>query len=172
MTILGVLAVFGGVVQIPGVTHVVESFLDPTFADSRFAGVDVSTGHNVLVLVAGAICSIAGIAIAYDLYVRRPGMSVALAHRYRRLHDFLFHKWYFDELYDFAIVRPMKALGRGASGIFEPEVIDGVTSGTTDAVRGGSRLIRIAQSGLLRNYALLLLTGVTALGLYFLIIAR
>ena len=51
-------------------------------------------------------------------------------------------------------------------------MIDGVTTGTSEAVRAGSRLVRIAQSGLLRNYALLLTTGVAALGLYFLIVAR
>jgi NADH-quinone oxidoreductase subunit L len=172
MALLGLLAVLGGVVQIPGVSHVVENFLDPTFAGSRFADVEVSTGHNALVLVGGALSSIAGIALAYQLYVRRPGVTLELARRFRRLHDFLFHKWYFDELYDRAIVRPMRALGRTASRAFEPDVIDGVTSGTTEAVRAGSRLVRIAQSGLLRNYALLLMTGVTALGLYFLIVAR
>ena len=36
MAILAVLSVVAGVLQIPGVTHVVENFLDPTFADSRF----------------------------------------------------------------------------------------------------------------------------------------
>jgi NADH-quinone oxidoreductase subunit L len=104
--------------------------------------------------------------------VRRPGTSARLVERFRPLHGFLVHKWYFDEAYDLAIVRPMRALGRAASGIFERDVIDGVTTGTVEVVRAGSRLARIAQSGLLRNYALLLLTGVTALGLYFLIVAR
>ena len=47
---------------------------------------------------------------------------------------------------------------RAASRVFEPDVIDGVTTGTSEAVRAGSRLVRIAQSGLLRNYALLLTT--------------
>ncbi len=54
MGMLAVLAIVGGVVQIPGVTHVIENFLHPTFADSRFAEVDVSTGHETLALVAGA----------------------------------------------------------------------------------------------------------------------
>ena len=46
MVILAVLAIVGGVVQIPGVTHVIENFLDPTFADSRFADIDVSSGAS------------------------------------------------------------------------------------------------------------------------------
>ncbi len=172
MTILALLAIVGGVVQIPGVSHVIEHFLDPTFADSRFAGVDPSTGHQALALVAGAACSLAGIALAFQLYVRNPGVTLRLVQRFPRLHGFLEHKWYFDEAYDLVVVRPMTALGRTASATFERVVIDGMAQGATLAVRAGNSLVRVAQSGLLRNYALLLMTGVTALGLYFLIVAR
>jgi NADH-quinone oxidoreductase subunit L len=172
MTLLAVLSIFGGLVQIPGVTHVVQNFLDPTFAGSRFVDIETSTGHEVLALVAGAVSSLGGIGLAYFLYVRRAGSTLRLAERLPRLHDFLWHKWYFDELYDRAIVGPMRALGQGASGVFERVVIGGMASGTTVAVRAGNSLVRVAQSGLLRNYALLLMTGVTALALYFLIVSK
>ena len=49
---------------------------------------------------------------------------------------------------------------------------DGVAQGATLAVRAGNSLVRVAQSGLVRYYALLLMSGVTALALYFLIVAR
>jgi NADH-quinone oxidoreductase subunit L len=172
MTILAILAIVGGLVQIPGVTDVIENFLEPTFSDSRFADVEVSTGHEVLALVAGAICSVAGIALAWTLYVRNPGTTLAWVRRFPRLHGFLSHKWYFDELYDLGIVRPMRALGRKSSDVFERVVIGGMAQGATGAVRAGNELVRIVQSGLLRNYALLLTTGVAALALYFLIVAR
>jgi NADH-quinone oxidoreductase subunit L len=172
MSILALLAIVGGVVQIPGVTHVIENFLDPAFTGSRFIDIEVSTGHEVLALVVGAIVSVTGIGLAYLLYIRNPGTTIALARRLPRLHGFLARKWYFDEAYDLLIVRPIGALGRAASRVFEPDVIDGVTTGTTEVVRAGNRFVRIAQSGLLRYYALLLLTGLTALGLYFLIVAR
>jgi NADH-quinone oxidoreductase subunit L len=172
MTVLAILAIVGGVVQIPQVTHVISSFLEPTFADSRFAGVEPSGGIDALSLIVGGAMSLAGIGLAYLIWVRRPGTSARLVERLRPLHGFLGHKWYFDEAYELLIVRPMRALGRAATSVFEPDVIDGVTTGTTEAVRAGSRFVRIVQSGLLRNYALLLMTGVTALGLYFLIVAR
>jgi NADH-quinone oxidoreductase subunit L len=172
MTLLAILAIVGGVVQIPQVTHVISSFLEPTFADSRFAGVEPSGGIDALSLIVGGAMSLAGIGLAYWVWVQRPGTSARLVAQLRPLHGFLAHKWYFDEAYELGIVRPMRALGWAASGIFERDVIDGVTTGTAGAVRAGSRVVRVAQSGLLRNYALLLLTGVTALGLYFLIAAR
>jgi len=172
MTLLAILAIFGGVIQIPNVTDVITKFLEPSFADSRFAGIEPSNGINALSLIVGGAMSLTGIGIAYLVWVRRPGTSARLIQRLRPLHTFLIHKWYFDEAYDVLVVRPMTALGRGASTTFERVVIDGMASGAVFAVRAGNSLVRVAQSGILRNYALLLMTGVTALGLYFLIVAR
>jgi NADH-quinone oxidoreductase subunit L len=172
MALLAVASVFAGLLQIPGVTHVIEHFLDPTFEDSRYAGIEPGTGINVLVLVGGAITSVAGIGLAWWMYVRRPGTSLALAERMPGLHRFLSRKWYFDEAYDALIVRPMQALGRGAQNTFERVVVDGIMTGTAQVVRAGNALVRSAQSGLVRNYALLLATGVTGLALYFLVVSH
>jgi NADH-quinone oxidoreductase subunit L len=171
MVLLAVLSVIGGVVQIPEVTHVIESFLEPTFEESRFAGLEISGGIEALALIVGAISSLLGIGIAYVLWIESPGTTVDLARRLPRLHGFLEHKWYFDELYDLAFVRPARALGKGASGVFERVVIQGMVGGTTAAVRMGNSLVRVAQSGLLRYYALLLLVGVGGLALYFLVVS-
>ena len=42
MGTLAVLAVIAGALQIPGVDDVVTRFLEPTFANSKYANVDVS----------------------------------------------------------------------------------------------------------------------------------
>jgi NADH-quinone oxidoreductase subunit L len=172
MTLLAIGAIFSGILQIPGATHVVENFLDPSFADSRFAEVDVAGKWEALALIVGALASLTGIALAYLMYVRQPGMTLRLAERFRGLHAFLFNKWYFDELYDALFVRPMRALGRAGADVFERVVIQGLVGGTTLAVRLGNSLVRVVQSGLLRYYAMLLLGGVGALALYFLVVSR
>ncbi|HZO60927.1 MAG TPA: NADH-quinone oxidoreductase subunit L [Solirubrobacterales bacterium] len=172
MVLLAILAITAGVVQIPGVTHVIENFLEPTFEDSRFAHTDVSGGIEALALSVGALSAIAGIGLAWLLYVRQPGTTLRLAERFRGLHDFLEHKWYFDELYDRAIVRPTLALGAWSANVFERYVVSGMVSGTALVVRAGNQFVRVAQSGVLRYYALLLMTGVTALALYFLVVSR
>jgi NADH-quinone oxidoreductase subunit L len=171
MAILAVLAVFGGVIQIPSVTHVTEHFLEPSFADSRFIEVSVGGGLEALALIVGAIASLAGIALAYVLYVRAPGTTLRLAERFRDLHRFLFRKWYFDELYDLVFVRPARAVGNWAQNVFERVAIQGLVGGTTFAVRAGNSLVRVAQTGVLRYYALLLLVGVGGLALYFLVVS-
>ena len=149
----------------------IEHFLDPTFADSRFADTDVSGGLETLALVVGGLCSLAGIALAYMLYVRRPGSTLELAARLRPLHRFLERKWYFDDFYGVLVVRPLLALGEWSSAVFERVVIQGMVGGATAAVRTGSSIVRVAQSGLLRYYALLLL-ACRRLALYFLLASR
>jgi NADH-quinone oxidoreductase subunit L len=169
MGLLAVGALFAGVLQIPGVDHVVENFLDGSFEDSRFHDTVPSDTAAYEGLLAGGIIAIVGIAIAYLVYLRRPGATAALQRRMPRLHDFLEHKWYFDELIDALIVRPVLGLGRGASSVFERYVVQGLVDGTTGAVRGVNVAVRTAQSGYLRSYALLLVAGFAGLGLYFLL---
>jgi NADH-quinone oxidoreductase subunit L len=168
---LALLSIFGGVVQIPGVSDVISKFLEPTFADSPFADFDVSSGNEALALIVGAVTSLIGIGIAWVLWMERPGITVDLVRRLPRLHIFLQHKWYFDELYEFAIVRPLRALGNWTSNVFERVVVQGMVGTTETAVRAGNSLVRVVQTGVLRYYALLLMIGVGGLALYFLVVS-
>jgi NADH-quinone oxidoreductase subunit L len=171
MGALLLLSVLGGIFQVPGVTHLVEGFVHPTFDGSRFSDIEVSTGYEALVLVVGAVSALAGVGLAYLLYVRMRGSTVRLAARMRRLHKFLFNKWYFDELYDALFVQPLRAAGAGAATVFEHTVIQGMVGGTALAVRTGNSIVRVAQSGLVRYYALLLVAGLGGLALYFLVVS-
>jgi NADH-quinone oxidoreductase subunit L len=169
MAVLAFLALFGGLVQVPGVDNVVANFLDPVFADSPLAAIHPSTSWSWIGLGIGAVISLAGIGVAYWLYVARPEMPARLQQRFGALHAFLFNKWYFDEAIDFLIVRPALAIGRFANRTFERLVVNGLVTGTEDLVGGGGRLVRVVQSGFVRSYALLLLIGFAGLALYFLL---
>ncbi len=172
MAILGFLALFGGLVQIPGVDDVIDNFLEPAFANSVFADIVPSTSSAWLGLLAGAIISIVGIGAASWVYVSRPGTSAALIRRFRPVHTFLVNKWYFDELYDAIIYRPLIATGRFANDVVERVVVQGIVAAAVDVVRGVGVVVRGAQSGFVRAYALLLIGGFAALGLYFLIASQ
>ncbi|MQA73040.1 MAG: NADH-quinone oxidoreductase subunit L [Solirubrobacterales bacterium] len=171
MGALGVLALFGGLIQVPGVDAVLEHFLDPTFESSPLYAIAPSTGDAWLGLAVGGVISAAGIAIAYFFYVARRGSTARLIERLPGLHKFLFHKWYFDELEDALVYRPAIAIGRFASSTFERYVVDGIVAGAAGFVRGAGEVVRGAQSGFVRAYALLLLGGFAALGVYFLVAA-
>jgi NADH-quinone oxidoreductase subunit L len=171
MAMLAALALAGGLVQIPGVTDVIGHFLEPTFEESRFASIHPSTGDEWLGLLLGGLLSAAGIGIAYRLYVQRPGTTPRLVERLRPAHTFLVNRWYFDELLDLLFHRPALAIGSFASRTVERYVVDGVVAGTVGVVRGAGEVVRAAQSGFVRAYALLLIGGFAGLGLYFLVVA-
>jgi NADH-quinone oxidoreductase subunit L len=172
MSVLAVLAVIAGALQIPGVDDVVTKFLAPTFADSKFAHVELKTGSAWLGLVIGAAIAVAGIAIAYRVWVAAPGTATRLRERVPAVHRFLLHKWYFDELIDFLVVRPTLWAGRFANSVLERVVIGGaVTGGTTGIVRAGSAAVRRAQTGFVRYYAALMVVCLAGVALYFLISA-
>ena len=87
------------------------------------------------------------------------------------VHDFLKHKWYFDELIDALVYRPVIRVGRFANDVVERVLVDGIVGATTGAVRELGLLVRGAQSGFIRAYALLVLGGFAALALYFLVVS-
>ena len=51
--------------------------------------------------------AIAGIALAWLFYIRKPELPGILAKKFGFLYRFLLNKWYFDELYDAVFVSPL-----------------------------------------------------------------
>ena len=170
MAPLALLALVAGYIAIPGVDNVLENFLEPTFADSRFAETHPSTGAEWIGLVIGGVISILGIGLAWRIYIREPGTAARLRERFPRAHAFLSHKWYFDEAYDAVFVRPTATAGSFCRRVVEADFVQGtIVGGATGIVRVGTSFARSIQTGYLRAYALLLLLGVAGLTLYFLL---
>ncbi len=170
MSVLAVGAVGAGLLQIPEVDFVIDDFLRPSFATSPLYEPHTKDGLLVFGLTLGTVLGLAGIALAYRIWVKRPGLSASLQERWHAVYELLAHKWFFDEAIDALVVRPMAAAGRFATGTFERVVVEGaLVDGTVGVVRAGSAAVRAVQSGLLRYYAALLMLGVAAVGLYFLL---
>jgi NADH-quinone oxidoreductase subunit L len=172
MSVLAVLSLLGGVVLIPGVTKTLEEFLHPTFEDSKYVDAVPSVTMEWTFAAVGAAVSLAGIGLAYMIWIRRPGLTARLIERYPRVHGFLVNKWYWDDLYDYGVVRPMSAFGNFGRNVIESRFIqDTIIGGAVGVVRVGTSFARSVQSGYLRAYALLLLIGMFGLALYFLIVS-
>jgi NADH-quinone oxidoreductase subunit L len=170
MGILAVGAIGAGLLQIPKVDFVIDDFLRPTFADSRLYEPHTKNGLLVFGLILGTVVGLAGIAIAYRIWVARPGTSAAIQARMRPVYELLVNKWYFDELIDLVVVGPAVAVGRFVMGTFEQVFVqDTLVGGTTGIVRAGSAAVRAVQSGFLRYYAALLVLGVAGVSFYFLL---
>jgi NADH-quinone oxidoreductase subunit L len=169
MSILAVLAVIGGLIQVPWVDSALEKFLEPSFADSTLH-LDPSDALTAFGLVLGTVLALAGIYTAYVIWVVRPGTSERIRERFAPPYRLFVNKWYFDELIDLVVVRPAAWAGRFGQQTFERVVVNGLfVGGTTGIVKAGSAAARALQNGFLRAYAALLVLGLVGVAFYFLI---
>jgi NADH-quinone oxidoreductase subunit L len=177
MGLLALGAVGAGLIQIPKVDFVVDDFLRPSFATAKNYEPHTKTGLLVIGLTLGTLIGLAGIALAYRIWIvggrdaeGRFPVAVKIRERTRPLYELFVNKWYFDEAIDLLIVRPMAAAGAFARDTFERVFVDEtIVGGTTGIVRAGSAAVRAAQSGFVRYYAALLVLGVAGVGFYFLL---
>jgi NADH-quinone oxidoreductase subunit L len=173
MGVLALGAIGAGLVQIPKVDFVIDDFLRPSFAGSNLYEPHTRNGLLAFGLALGTALGLAGIALAYRVWVTRPGAAAAIRARMpggEALYRLLVNKWYFDELIALLVVRPSAAAGRFARDTFERLFVqDTLIGGTTGVVRAGSAAVRAAQSGFVRYYAALIVLGMTGVGFYFLL---
>jgi NADH-quinone oxidoreductase subunit L len=169
MVVLGLGALFAGYIQVPGVDAVLEHFFEPVFEDSPLFSIVPSTRDSWIGLAVGSALSITGIGLAYYLYIFAPGSTARILERFRGLHRLLFNKYWFDELQNALIYRPVIAFGRFANNVVERYVVQGIVVVARGSATGLGDIVKAAQSGFIRSYALFVLAGVVGLALYFLI---
>jgi NADH-quinone oxidoreductase subunit L len=153
--LLGVLSVVGGWFlgwPFPGFVHSLASFLDPVFHGS---GINEPAAAGAwFALVLGSVASLAGIGLAYRFWEERhPAPHEALTKMPRFIPLLSYNKFYFDELYDLILVRPVTAVARRMRKVVEPQVMDGWIRGTASMVGDLGVMVRNAQTGLVRDYA-------------------
>jgi len=112
---------------------------------------------------------VAGFALAFWMYIRRPELPRALAEQQPTLYRFLLNKWYFDEIYDRIFVRPAKDFGKflwkeGDGRVIDGFGPDGIAARVVDVTRGTVRL----QTGYVYHYAFVMLVGVAGLITWYL----
>src|SRR5206468_8785929 len=92
----------------------------------------------------------------------------AVAARFSGVRRLLVNKYFVDELYESAIVRPIRILSeQGLWKAIDARVIDGVVNGVGKTVEGGAQVLRRAQTGSVRVYAAFFFAGaVVILGYY------
>jgi NADH-quinone oxidoreductase subunit L len=187
LVVLAVGSVAAGYVGIPNaIVHGgnrIEAFLAPSFeapveasAGARgpgSAGIEEEEAHNVgleLGLMAlSTIIALAGIGVATSFFLRAPARATAVSERFAGLYRLLLNKYWVDEVYDAAIVQPIKRTSTGLlwRGV-DAGLIDGTVNGVGLAVRGWSAVLRRMQTGSVRAYAMSLFVGVLGILGYYL----
>jgi NADH-quinone oxidoreductase subunit L len=112
----------------------------------------------------------AGSVTAWVFYVWKTDIPAALAKRNGALYRFLLNKWYFDEVYDFLLVKPAFKLGNFLWKKGDGKVIDGGLNGLAmGIIPWFTKLAGRWQSGYVFTYALAMILGVGGLITWFMI---
>jgi NADH-quinone oxidoreductase subunit L len=126
--------------------------------------------HDVPLLVkwSAFIAMALGLGLAYLFYIKDKTLPQRLAEMHQPLYQFLLNKWYFDEIYDFFLVRPAKWLGRFLWKKGDGVVIDGMGPDGVSARVGDitGQVVKL-QSGYVYHYAFAMLIGIAALASWF-----
>jgi NADH-quinone oxidoreductase subunit L len=188
LVLLAVGAVVAGYVGVPaalGGTNRIERFLEPSFAAPHEAqagrrgadgarppetGQEGGAGIERALLAISSVVAVGSIGIAFCYFLRRRAAADAMAARFPRLYRLLLRKYYVDEIYDTAIVQPIRifsevGLWRGV----DASVIDGAVDGTGLTVERSSGWLRRIQTGSIRAYAASVVIGVVLVVGYYLL---
>ena len=177
LIVLAIGSVLAGYIGVPhalGGNNWIETFLHPAFlapgADHAAAAAVHGDAATELMLMGLSVgLAAAGIGLAAYFWLWNPGVADAWSKRFGGLYRLLCNKYYVDELYDAAIVQPIKIVS--TSGLWkgvDAGVIDMSVNGVGLGVRGSSSGLRRLQTGSIRTYAASLFLGAVLIFGYYL----
>jgi NADH-quinone oxidoreductase subunit L len=143
-------------------------FLAPSFAPQR--GEEVADrGLELTLMGASSLVAVVGIAIAAYFFLKNRRAADRAAERFGGVQRLLLNKYYVDEIYDAAVVQPIRIVSESALWkIVDVRIIDGAVNGAADTVGGLAELMRRLQTGSIRTYAASLFLGVVLILGYYL----
>jgi NADH-quinone oxidoreductase subunit L len=166
LILLAIGSVFAGFVGMPhflggeSFPNLFEHWLEPVLPAAGEAAGGAPALSEWAAMIVALLASAAGIALGYALYrngplPERPSLGVRLVRG----------KYFVDEAYDRFLIRPYRFLCRLGAAI-DARIVDGLVNAvgfTTDLT---GEMLRLAQTGYVRNYALGFFAG-TILILYY-----
>jgi len=167
LVVLAVLSVIGGWVGVPKALfghNEIEAFLYPVFHATAAPNEEIAgNGLEFWLAAVSVLTALAGLGLAWFLYVRKPGTSAALAAKFKPVYTLVENKFYVDEIYSALIVTPILMVSRLLlAGLVDQGVVNGVPAATSAGIRGLGTLTRKMQSGNIRSYAGWLALGAAA----------
>ncbi|MDR4498888.1 MAG: NADH-quinone oxidoreductase subunit L [Candidatus Scalindua sp.] len=165
LMILAFLSVVGGFLGFPAASAI-NNFLAPVVGGRGHIGMvnGGETHHvsqNLMFSMMGLSTGIAivGIMLAYILYCKKPDLPAQIAGRFKFVYNILLNKYYVDEIYDATIVNPTIKSSFFLWRWIDVRIIDGFVNGVARFVELKSEVLRLFQTGFVRNYALSMLLG-------------
>jgi NADH-quinone oxidoreductase subunit L len=183
LVFLAVLSVGAGWVALPWLQHGFSSFV--------YHGKPHHAEPEYMLMIVSTLVSVAGIGLAWLMYYRKAISADLVAARLKPIYTLLYNKYYFDELYDLIIVRPVLSLSNklwsfdanvvdgavngtawltviwsDAKQWFDVTIVDGAVNGAGWLVRQGAGILKFLQSGVVQFYALFIVGLTVIIGMH------
>ena len=178
---LGVLSVCAGWVGTPWT---------PGFSMFAYHGEPYHPHANWLLMGVSTAVAVSGIFLAWLVYYKKAISADKIANAVKPLYIGSFNKWYFDEIYDFILIRPIMASTRflwnfdkwiidglvngtawftvfwaEMKQVFDTYVVDGAVNGSGWLVRNFGQVLRLLQTGGVQFYALFIILMILIMGI-------
>jgi NADH-quinone oxidoreductase subunit L len=161
------LSVVGGLVGFPIIegANKFREFLAPAITPLVHE-VHAPAWFEITMMIFSMAVAVAGIFTAYKMYMQRPELPDKVVAKVPTVYDLVFHKYYVDEIYDAAVVEPIKSGSDFLWHGVDENIIDGVANGSAGTVAWLSSHLRKLETGFVQNYALAILIGVVLVAGY------
>jgi NADH-quinone oxidoreductase subunit L len=121
-------------------------------------------------LLSTPVLVISAIPLSYYLYIKNTDILFGVRKLNEPLYNFLLNKWYFDELYEFIFVKPLKLIGSFLWKKGDQNTIDRYgPDGFSKIIKYLSNKAVKFQSGYIYDYAFVMLLGLSFLLTYLMI---
>jgi NADH-quinone oxidoreductase subunit L len=148
LVVLAILAVVGGFIGIPEAlmkdSHWLSRFLAPVLGES-FTGLSRNTELTLMIVSVALLVAVIG--IAQMMYLKKGLVPVADDGEISPLQKLVYNKYYVDEIYEYAITRPMNRVASVFDRFVESRFIDGIVNGVGTIVNKTSNGLRYVQTG-------------------------
>jgi len=171
---LAVLSIVGGFIGIPeimGGHHWLAQWLSPVLETSKpllKEGELASSTEWVLMGISVAAALIA-LGYAYMRYVSGGHVPVSDEEERPGLVNLSYRKFYFDEIYDFLVRKPLDVLSVFFYNVVDLLAIDGIVNGLGKFSIGAGKRFRLLQTGNVGFYIFMMVVGIIAILVYSLV---
>jgi NADH-quinone oxidoreductase subunit L len=168
LVILAILSVVGGFIGLPHAVgehfgmhwHWLDHYLEGTLV---MPALHMEVGTEILLMTLATLVAVGSILYAWLIYKKRGELALEDEEIESGAHQLLLNKYWFDELYDKLIRKPVDAMSKFFGKYIEPYLIDGLVEGSGTATEAGGNKLRLLQSGSLFVYILIFTIGLIAL---------
>ncbi len=197
LVVLGFFSVIAGLIfGFPPDHGLYHRFVAPVFEaahEPAGAAAHVSVSFEIGMAALSLAIALLGIGLAYQLYIKRPGLPSALADRMKGVYRLLLNKYWVDELYQAIFItfgkrvctflwgvdsRVVDGAVNGSSWLTvrlsllsawnDLKIVDGLVNAIADVIQGGSLSLRRLQTGVIQNYILAMALGILGMVVIYL----